>query len=100
MAVTIVIRWTIPIDKAREMLRYARELRAIAMAHPGYICSETETLESLDQPDVYMVISNWRSVEDWENWLKNIERLEIQSKIDSLLGCKTPYEKFHHGFSS
>ena len=98
MPVKILFRLTIPIDKVREMLQYSRELRVIAMAHPGYICGETETLESLDQPDVYMVISSWRSVEDWENWLKNKERQEIQSRIDSLLDGETTCEMFHHGF--
>jgi heme-degrading monooxygenase HmoA len=100
VAVKILTRLTVPIDNARELLNYSRELRVMAMAHSGYICGETETLESLDQPDVYVVISNWRSVEDWENWLKNKERQEIQSKIDSLLGEKTTFEKFRSGFCS
>jgi heme-degrading monooxygenase HmoA len=98
MSVKIITKREISIDNGREMLQHFRNLRAIAIAQPGYICGET--LESLDRPDVYLVISNWRSVEDWEKWLLNEERQKVQIKIDLLLGGKTSYEMFHHGFNS
>ena len=53
--------------------------------------------ESSDRLDVFLVISTWASANDWENWLKNKGRQEIQSKIDALLGGKTSYEMFQYG---
>ena len=38
-----------------------------------------------------MVISTWRSVEDWNNWVKNEKRIAIQGEIDRLLGQETEY---------
>jgi quinol monooxygenase YgiN len=98
MSVKILIQRKIPIESGKEMLRYIRELRAIAIAQPGYICGET--LESLDKPDVYLMISNWHAVEDWEKWLLNEKRQKIQKKIDLLLGGHATFEIFHNGFDA
>jgi heme-degrading monooxygenase HmoA len=38
-----------------------------------------------------MVVSTWRSLEDWDAWLNNAERATIQNQIDKLLGQKTEY---------
>ncbi len=95
MAVKILITRTIPHDKARTMLGLFREMRAMATAHPGYISGET--LKSLDEPDVYLVISTWQSHEDWNKWLISKERQAVQAKIDELLGGKTTYSAFHYG---
>jgi len=38
-----------------------------------------------------MVISTWRSLDDWNSWLNNDERMAIQREIDRLLGEKTEY---------
>jgi heme-degrading monooxygenase HmoA len=38
-----------------------------------------------------MVISTWRSLDDWNAWLNNEERVVIQRDIDRLLGEKTEY---------
>jgi len=38
-----------------------------------------------------MVISTWRSVEDWNEWVNNPKRMSIQNEIDQLLGEETEY---------
>lgn len=95
MAVKILITRTVPHDKALTMVGLFREMRALATAQPGYISGET--LKSLDEPDLYLIISTWQSVEDWNTWLTSKERQEVQSKIDELLGGKTKYQAFHYG---
>lgn len=95
MAVKILITRTVPHDKALSMLGLFREMRALATAQPGYISGET--LKSLDEPDVYLVISTWQSVEDWNSWLISKERQSVQAKIDELLGGKTTYQAFNYG---
>jgi len=72
-----------------ELTVLLKKLRSLTLNQPGYIYGET--LRRIDQPDECMVISTWRSLQDWENWLKNEERISIQSEIDLLLGKETEY---------
>ncbi len=95
MSVKILITRTVPQEKARQMLALFREMRALATAQTGYISGET--MKSLDEPDVYLVISTWQSVEDWNSWLNSKARQKIQTQIDELLGGKTEYSAYHYG---
>ena len=83
MAIRIIIeRKTIP---GNELLLsdLLMKLRTKAMSAKGYISGET--LRSLEDSNVYIVISTWNSVEEWKAWVDNKERKEIQTKIDALL---------------
>ena len=95
MSIKVLITRTVPQDKGRDMLNLFKEMRSLATGQDGYISGET--LKSSDRLDVYLVISTWATANDWESWLKNKERQEIQGKIDILLGGKTTYEMFHYG---
>ena len=97
MAVKALITRRVPDDKAKEMVPLFREMRQLAMEQPGYISGET--LRNVDQPEEYLVISVWNSSADWQKWLESRERQTIQEKIDSLLGGKTEYALYHHGFA-
>ena len=97
MDVKIIIKRIVSKDKVKEMIPFFRQIRALAINQEGYISGET--LKSLDSPDSFMVISNWHSPEDWEKWMLNKERQEVQEKVDALLGRKTKYERFHYGYS-
>ena len=72
-----------------ELTVLLKKLRSLTLNQPGYIYGET--LRRIDQPDECMVISTWRSLQDWESWLKNEERISIQREIDLLLGKDTEY---------
>ena len=72
-----------------ELTVLLKKWRSLTLNQPGYIYGET--LRRIDQPDECMVISTWRSLQDWEGWLKNEERISIQSEIDLLLGKDTEY---------
>ncbi len=97
MAVKVIIRRIIPEHRAEDLKPLLRELRTMAMLQPGYISGET--LRRLYKPDEFLVISTWESAEDWNRWAKSQERNEVQGKIDTVLGGKTEYGIFHHGFS-
>ena len=97
MAVKILIKRSVPQDKARALIPLVRQMRASAATQPGYITGET--LRSLDNPEEFLVISTWQASEDWKNWLQSEERNKVQIKIDDLLGGETNYEIFHYGFS-
>lgn len=96
MAVKVIIKRTIPSEKARDMIPLFRQMRALAMNQDGYISGET--LRNLNNPEEFIVISSWQSSEEWSNWLKSESRKKIQDSIDELLGGRTQYEIYHYGF--
>ena len=97
MAVKILIKRKITIDKAKQMIPLFRKMRSMAIGQPGYISGET--LKRLDEPGEFLVISTWHSSDDWKNWLESEDRKKIQNEIDDLLGGDTNYEIYHYGFT-
>jgi len=98
MAVKILIKRRLPLDKARDMITISRQLRMLAMQQGGYISGET--LRRIDDPEEFLVISTWQSFEDWHNWLNSSLRQELQSEIDFLSGRETTYEVFQYGLTA
>ena len=95
MAVKILIRRTVPKGKVQALLPLLLEMRSKATTQPGYISGET--LLNVDRPEDYVVISTWKSVEEWKTWEKGEGRRAIQKKIDALLGEKTTYGVYFYG---
>jgi heme-degrading monooxygenase HmoA len=95
MAVKIIIRRKVPKGKEAQLSPLLVELRAKAITQPGYISGET--LRNVDDPEDYLVISTWKSKEDWKAWEANKVRSGIQSRIDSLLGEKTTFGIYYYG---
>ena len=89
MTVKIFIRRKVAADNILELTVLLKKLRALTLSQPGYIYGET--LKRLDQDNECMVISTWRSQEDWNAWFTNEQRISIQNEIDRLLGEKTEY---------
>ena len=54
-------------------------------------------MRNLDEPDDYLVISTWQSVDNWKAWAANSQRVGIQGKIDALLGTETEYAVYLYG---
>lgn len=81
--------------KEGQLLPLLLELRSKATTQPGYISGET--LRNVNDPEDYVVISTWQSVEAWNAWEASQGRAEMQSKIDSLLGAKTSYGVYYYG---
>jgi len=69
MAIKILIRRTIPEDKARKMIPLFKQMRQMAITQSGYISGET--LRNYNDPAEFLVISAWQSATDWENWLES-----------------------------
>jgi heme oxygenase (mycobilin-producing) len=98
MAVKILIKRRLPKDKAKYIVAIFRQIRMIALEQEGYISSET--LRNIDNPHEFLVISTWRSLEDWRKWLNSSQRNELHSKVDMLLDGGTTYEAYEYGFIS
>jgi heme-degrading monooxygenase HmoA len=97
MAVKVIIKRRVPDSNAREMIPLFRKMRSMAMNQEGYIAGET--LRNMNDPEDFIVISNWQSSDHWVQWLESSARQKIQSQIDNLLGGQTQYEIYHYGFS-
>ena len=95
MEIKIIITRTVPKDKQDQLRPLLLQLRALATSQPGYISGET--LRNLDNPEEYLVISTWKSKENWDAWFNNPQRMEVQKKIDSMLGQKTTYARYLYG---
>ncbi|MCJ7545206.1 MAG: antibiotic biosynthesis monooxygenase [Deltaproteobacteria bacterium] len=83
MAVKVIIERRVPKGKDTDLANLMREMRAKAMFARGYISGET--LRAHDDPTLYVVISTWKSLDDWKAWEANPERKAIQAKIDTVL---------------
>ncbi len=97
MAVKVIIKRKVSEIQAREMIPLFRKMRSLAMNQDGYIAGET--LRNMNDPDEFIVISNWQASDDWIKWLNSSERQSIQNEIDSLLGGQTQYDIYHYGFT-
>jgi heme-degrading monooxygenase HmoA len=94
MAVKIIIKRIVPENKAEALKPLLQELRNLAMQQSGYISGET--FKRIDRPGESLVVSTWKSMEDWRKWVVNDTRKRTQEKIDHLLGEKTKYEIYSY----
>ena len=92
MAVKIIIKRIVPLNKTEALKPLLQKLRNLAMQQPGYISGET--FKRVDRPGENLVISTWQSMDDWRGWVLSNERQGTQEKIDHLLGEKTDYEVY------
>ncbi len=67
----------------KEMERLLVELRTKAIPQRGYVSGET--LKSVDDPSLWLVLSSWLDVNLWKAWEESPERQEIISKMEPLL---------------
>ncbi|HBG96484.1 MAG TPA: antibiotic biosynthesis monooxygenase [Chromatiaceae bacterium] len=94
MSVRVFIKRHVPRNEAPKLTELLKRMRSFSLAQPGYVYGET--LARHDQPEEYLVISTWRSIEDWNNWMNNPQRAEVQQEIDLLLGEETEYAVYEH----
>ncbi|BCL62660.1 antibiotic biosynthesis monooxygenase family protein [Desulfomarina profundi] len=92
MTVKIFIKRKVSADSILELTILLKKLRSLTLSQSGYIYGET--LRRVDADNECMVISTWRSLDDWNKWLHNEQRIEIQNEIDRLLGETTEYSVY------
>jgi heme-degrading monooxygenase HmoA len=94
MSVRILIKRHVPTSVHHDLTTLLHRLRSLTLKQPGYISGTT--LQRVDDPTECIVDSNWRSLEDWNNWFQNPERIAIQAEIDELLGQETEYHIYEY----
>ena len=92
--VKILLERTIKGKNVGEIVRLLRQMRVLAMQQPGYISGET--LHEVDNPNLYLVISTWEAMADWEAWGRSPERQKLQGEIDGYLQSPTKVRAFTH----
>ena len=75
-----------------KIVQLLRQLRIMAMQQPGYIGGET--LHAVDDPNYYLVISSWESLEHWQAWLDDPQRKKLQEEVDSYSEAPTKIRAF------
>jgi len=95
MAIKVIITRKVAAERQKDLLPLLMELRTKAMNQKGYISGET--LKGITDPDEFLVISTWKSFEDWKDWEDNPEREKIQAEIDRILGEKTMAKAYFYG---
>jgi len=71
------------VKEGENLLSLLRELRVAAVHQPGYVTGET--LVNTEDKSIIMVISTWRSLEDWKAWETSEKRAKLYQQIESLL---------------
>lgn len=85
--IKVLMERTIKGKHVLEITRLLRKMRVLAMQQPGYISGET--LHEVDDPNNYLVISSWTSMEHWRTWATSQQRQQLQTEIDALMESPT-----------
>ncbi|MBI4528774.1 MAG: antibiotic biosynthesis monooxygenase [Deltaproteobacteria bacterium] len=93
MAVKILIQRKIKPGKENELAEAIRKIRSEAMHARGFISGET--LRSAEDPSIHMVISAWKSLEDWQNWVNTPERKAFEKEMDAILAEPAKISPYH-----
>jgi heme oxygenase (mycobilin-producing) len=83
MTVKILIQRKLLPGKEKEFEEVVRELRGKALHSEGFISGET--LRSIEDPSLHLVVSTWKSMDLFNAWLKSDYRKKAQKKIDAIL---------------
>ncbi len=60
-----------------------RDLRQAAIHTPGYVTGET--LRDVADPQHFVIISTWRTREEWKTWAASPKRQDIEQQIRVML---------------
>lgn len=92
MHVKVISRRLFRISQKDEVIPLLKQLQEKARQQQGYI--SRSTCSSLNDPGEYIVISEWKTADDWLDYMNNEAVQEIQWKIDSLIGEKTFFDVY------
>jgi heme-degrading monooxygenase HmoA len=73
--------------KEPELFELIKELRARAARHRGYLSGDI--LQGEEDKSLLIVVCNWTSTKEWNDWAKQPERREILAQMEPLLSAPT-----------
>lgn len=90
MPVKIISRRLFKIKKKDKLIPLLKQLRKHAEKQKGFM--SRATYSNLSDPGEYIVISEWKTADDWIKWMDDKTTRKIQGDIDSLIGEKTFFD--------
>lgn len=81
--IRVLIERHIDESKEDELRQVLLDARQEALRIPGYISGES--LHDASERSHHVVISTWRSRQDWDVWMESEGRMKIQNRLDPLL---------------
>jgi heme-degrading monooxygenase HmoA len=95
MAIKVLIKRTFKPGTLAKASPLLNRLRYGAMGQEGYISSET--LSEYRDPHRVVVVSMWRTLEDWQHWKDSAIRDEYESELQKILAGATDFELYNLG---
>jgi heme-degrading monooxygenase HmoA len=87
-----LVHRTKDIESSKELIRLINKVRAVARKQPGFILGET--LVNVENPCHVLVISTWKTADDWKAWDESAARAATTHDIQALL--TEPFDTFIH----
>jgi len=81
--VKVLIERHVKRGKEGNLIELLNRLRTELISQPGYVSGEV--LQNVEDKSAIFALSTWLSILDWKSWEGNPKRLEVESKIESLL---------------
>jgi heme-degrading monooxygenase HmoA len=94
MSVRVIIERQVEPGQEAKLRLLMTQARGKATNAKGYISGET--LRALDDPNKFIVISNWNSAQDWKAWEKDPERVKLRRELEPLLMGKEKCTVYTH----
>jgi len=83
MTVRVIIEREVKPGREAGLQHLMMQARSKALKAKGYISGET--LRAVDNPNKFLVLSNWINAEDWKAWESDPERAKLQMEMAPLL---------------
>lgn len=87
MPVRVIIQRWVRYGREAELRAALEQMRIEALNQPGYISGET--LRSPNDPSLWVVISTWETMADWQRWAQGSDRAEFETRIGHLIAAPT-----------
>ena len=92
MIAKILIKRRFKPGHTAQIVALLNEIRSRAMHQPGYLSGET--LVKRGYPNNMVVISTWRSPEDWQRWRDSGERSTFEAMLEVYQERPTDYDEY------
>lgn len=92
MIAKILIKRRFKEGNTPQIVEIMNDIRRLALSWPGY--QSGETLVKNGYPNEMVVISTWRSFEEWLAWKKSADRMKFEAMLEVYQEGPTEYEEY------
>ena len=92
MHVKVISRRLFRISQKENIIPLLQSLQQSAEKANGYV--SRSTYSNLKDPGECIVISEWKTADDWIEWMNGKDVQHLQWEIDSILGEKTMFDVY------